>query len=327
MKKKRYAYCNECEDLVEFDIVEEEIIEQYKGEIVRFNFPKGRCKCCGNEVATDIDYNARRSNAKIDAYKKLKGIIGLDEISEILEKYDIGKEALADVAGFGKVTIKRYYEGFIPAKEYSDKLLDFLNYESSFMHSVEEQKDKLKPLAYHKVISRYQRLYEIENSKTEQIVNYIVTQLEEVTPLALEKLLAFSDGVNYALNGKRMLEEECQAWQHGPVYPSVYVKYKKFGYKPIDNGIHSCHGCMLSKVSEEELKAIDMVLDTFGLYSPKTLETISHKQTPWIEKREGYSEKEASHETMDEKAVKEYYIKRQLNSKERILKYIFECLE
>lgn len=84
---------------------------------------------------------------------------------------------------------------------------------------------------------------------------------------------------------------------------------------------------MLSKVSEEELKAIDMVLDTFGLYSPKTLETISHKQTPWIEKREGYSEKEASHETMDEKAVKEYYIKRQLNSKERILKYIFECLE
>lgn len=30
---------------------------------------------------------------------------------------------------------------------------------------------------------------------------------------------------------------------------------------------------------------------------------------------------------MDEKAVKEYYIKRQLNSKERILKYIFECLE
>lgn len=34
------------------------------------------------------------------------GLITLKEISEILEKYDIGKEILADIAGFGKVTIK-----------------------------------------------------------------------------------------------------------------------------------------------------------------------------------------------------------------------------
>ena len=68
-----------------------------------------------------------------------------------------------------------------------------------------------------------------------------MTQLEEVTPLALEKLLAFSDGVNYALNGTRMIEEDCQAWLHGPVYPSVYNQYKEFGYKPIDNGIYISH--------------------------------------------------------------------------------------
>lgn len=326
MKKIKYAYCNECEDLVEFDVIERKITEQYKGEMVEFKFDTGRCKCCGSEVATDIDYNTRRSNAKIKAYKQLKGIIDLDEISEILEKYDVGKEALADIAGFGKATIKRYYEGFIPAKQYSEKLLEFLNQESSFMNAVEVGKNKLKPVTYRKITVRYEHLCEIRDSKTEQIVNYIVTQLEEVTPLALEKLLAFSEGVNYALNGTHMIEEECQAWQHGPVYPVVYNKYKKFGYKPIDNGIHSRHGCMLSKVSKEELKAVDMVLNTFGLYSPKTLETISHKQTPWIEKRAGYSEKEAGHEVIDEEAIKTYYIENKLNSEERIMKYILECL-
>ena len=98
MKKMRYAYCNECEDLVEFDIIERKITEQYKEETVEFKFNTGRCKCCGSEVATDIDYNTRRSNAKIKAYKQLKGIIDLDEISEILEKYDVGKEALAEIA-------------------------------------------------------------------------------------------------------------------------------------------------------------------------------------------------------------------------------------
>lgn len=218
----------------------------------------------------DPEYNTRRSKAKIKAYKQLKGIIDLDEISEILAKYDVGKEALADIAGFGKATIKRYYEGYIPARKYSDRLLEFLNHELSFINSVEKNKDKLKPVAYHKVTVRCERLREIGNSKTEQITNYIVTQLEEVTPLALEKLLAFSDGVNYALNGTRMIEEDCQAWLHGPVYPSVYNQYKEFGYKPIDNGIYSSHGCMLSKVSEDELRAIDMVLDTFGLYSENT---------------------------------------------------------
>ena len=45
----------------------------------------------------------------------------------ILQKYDVKKEALADIAGFGKAKIKRYIEGYIPARQYSDTLHDFLN--------------------------------------------------------------------------------------------------------------------------------------------------------------------------------------------------------
>ena len=98
--------------------------------------------------------------------------------------------------------------------------------------------------------------------------NYIITNLGEVTPLALDKLLAFSNGINYALNGKQLIYDESQAWAHGPVYPYIYYKYKKYGYKPIDNGIYSSHGWMTSKLSKEEIETIDMVIRTFGLYSP-----------------------------------------------------------
>lgn len=72
MKMNKYAYCNECEDLVEFDVIERKITEQYKGEMVEFKFDTGRCKCCGSEVATDIGYNTRRLNAKIKAYEHMK---------------------------------------------------------------------------------------------------------------------------------------------------------------------------------------------------------------------------------------------------------------
>lgn len=61
------AYCNECEDLVEFDIVEENISEVFKGKEIEYIFNIGRCKCCGSEVATDIDYNCRKSDAKFKA--------------------------------------------------------------------------------------------------------------------------------------------------------------------------------------------------------------------------------------------------------------------
>lgn len=327
MNDERLAYCNECEDLVEFEIVDTEIVEEYKGEEIQFRFEKGCCKYCKCEVATDIDYNSRKSKAKIQAYKQKKGIISLDEISEILNKYDIGKEALADIAGFGKVTIKRYYEGAIPAKQFSDVLKRILVDEKFFMQSVEKNRHKLKNVTCKKIDLRYKRLMEIENSKIDQIVNYIVTHLDEVTPLALEKLLFFSNGVNYALNGKRLIPNESEAWMHGPVYPYIYAKYKAYGYKPIDNGIYSKHGCMLSKISHEEIEAIDMVIKTFGLYSPKTLEMISHSQTPWKEKREGYANDEKCQAVIEEKSIEKIYVENDLCSQDKILNYIWNCIK
>lgn len=327
MENLKLAYCNECEDLVEYDIYDEIFEEEFKGVKINYRFGIGKCKCCNCEVATDIDYNSRKSIAKIEAYKRQTGIIDLNGISEILEKYDIGKENLADIAGFGKVTIKRYYDGFIPSREYSDVLLRVLRDEEFFMKLVEDNKGKLKDIAYRKIISRYERLAEISSSKIDQIANYIITHIGEVTPLALEKLLSFSNGVNYALNGKQLIFEESQAWAHGPVYPQMYNKYKKYGYKPIDDGIYSTHGCMLSKLSEEEIKAIDLVINTFGLYSPKTLERISHSQEPWKEKRIGYKEDESGREVIEETSIKMFYIDHELNSEESIMKYIMACLK
>lgn len=326
MKRQEFAYCNKCEELVDYDICEEIIKEQYRGEELEFKFSIGRCNCCRSEVATDIEYNFRKSEAKIRAYKKKIGIIDIDEISEILRKYNIGKETLSDIAGFGKVTIKRYYEGVIPAKEYSDILIKLLNDEVLFMDFVQKNRDKLKIVAYKKILERYERLTEIRESKIDQIVNYIITHLGEVTPLALEKLLSFCNGINYAVNGKQLIFDESQAWAHGPVYPKVYNKYKKYGYKPIDDGIYSDHGCMVSKLSEEEIRVIDMVISTFGLYSPKTLEMISHAQKPWKEKRIGYKDNEAGQEVIDEKSIEEFYIEKDLSTEEKIMAYIWECI-
>ena len=86
------AYCNECEDLVRYDIEEEVITEKFKGQIIKYKFKVGKCKECGCEVATDIGYNSRKSKAKLEAYKTRQELITLKLITEILRKYDISKE-------------------------------------------------------------------------------------------------------------------------------------------------------------------------------------------------------------------------------------------
>ncbi len=48
--------------------------------------------------------------------------------------------------------------------------------------------------------------------------------LEEVTPLMLQKLLYFIQGVFCAVNERPMFYENCQAWMHGAEYIQKYMK-------------------------------------------------------------------------------------------------------
>lgn len=66
------AYCTSCEDLVDFSVQDEIIEENFRGKQIRYSFRIGRCKCCGNEVPTDLGYNARKADTKWRAYTELR---------------------------------------------------------------------------------------------------------------------------------------------------------------------------------------------------------------------------------------------------------------
>lgn len=67
------------------------------------------------------------------------------------------------------------------------------------------------------------------------VIAYLFESLGEITPLMLQKLLYFIQGVSYAVNKKPMFYENCQAWVHGPVYPEVYDMFRDFKYNPIED--------------------------------------------------------------------------------------------
>ena len=66
------AYCANCEDLVDFSVQDEIIEENFRGKQIRYPFQTGRCKCCRNEVPTDLVYNDRKANAKWKACTEVR---------------------------------------------------------------------------------------------------------------------------------------------------------------------------------------------------------------------------------------------------------------
>lgn len=75
------------------------------------------------------------------------------------------------------------------------------------------------------------------SSKIESIANYIINKSMEITPLALQKLLYFSQSFHKVFLDIFLFDDDCEAWVHGPVYNDIYFKYKDHGYNPIEDGV------------------------------------------------------------------------------------------
>ena len=52
---------------------------------------------------------------------------------------------------------------------------------------------------------------------------------ELITNLKLQKLLYYAQGCVMALTDEPLFDEDIQAWEHGPVVPEIYHKYKSYG--------------------------------------------------------------------------------------------------
>lgn len=101
----------------------------------------------------------------------------------------------------------------------------------------------------------------------------------DISNLKLQKLLYYCQAYSYALTGKPMFAEEIEAWDYGPVVPSIYQEYKKYKSRNIP----------LSDIEKFNLTGDDtasaiirLVKERKGQYSAIALKDMTHKETPWI---------------------------------------------
>lgn len=153
-------------------------------------------------------------------------------------------------------------------------------------------------------------IQKIENEKeyqntAERIALYIVNTRKEITNLLLQKLLYYIKGLGTAIEGVTIIPEPCEAWRYGPVFPTVYEKYKIFANGEIVTKLSKDYVDHL--LSDKEKHITDYVLDTFGIYNAWFLKDLTHSEEPWREARGGLDENDMSNNVIDDNVITDYF--------------------
>ena len=306
---ERRDFCIECRKETEYVLQKKKIVKNIRDKEYTFEITVAVCTECGEEMSIPglIDQNVQEVD---EQYRAMEGIVSIDDIKKIMDIYKIGKAPLSLALGFGEVTIPRYLEGQVPSKEYSDIIKAALSSPAYMKQKLTENREKLTDTAYRKVLAAVESIENLfsVSDKMLQVIAYIFEKLEEVTPLMLQKLLYFIQGIYSALYGSPIFEEDCRAWIHGPVYPEVYKLFRDFKYNPIDDARFALLKGREDILAEDEKHVIDLVVNTFGIYSGKVLEKITHNEDPWKDARKGYGDNIPSSELLPKKRIMEYYI-------------------
>lgn len=332
MKQKNSDFCTFCRTEREYEVRKEAEKETIKDKEYIFVFTKVYCKKCGEEMNPPglMDLNIKERD---EQYRATEGILAIEDIEKLMKIYNLGKAPLSLALGFGEVTITRYLEGQMPSKAYSDIMAKALTTPAYMEKLLQRNREKVGETAYKKAMKAVAELKNLFNvsEKLLMSISYIFEQLEEVTPLALQKLLYYVQGIYMSLYEKPLFEEDCMAWQHGPVYEKVYFLFKDFKYNPIEDNRFALLAGREKSLSDEERRVIKSVTDTFGQYSGKVLENLTHNESPWKEARKGYGVCEVSHVCIEKEEIKKYFKEAAkifgFTSNEGIQKYIYANLE
>jgi uncharacterized phage-associated protein len=139
----------------------------------------------------------------------------------------------------------------------------------------------------------------------------------QLTPMQLQKLVYFAYGWYLAITGERLIDERVEAWQWGPVVPSLYLEFKRFGSDPVTEPSADYYfkdGKMQFKFYElnsgdpgkddAARMLIKRVWDIYGKYSAAQLSDMTHEpNSPWSTT----PGKEIKGTDIDDEEIKRYF--------------------
>jgi uncharacterized phage-associated protein len=140
-----------------------------------------------------------------------------------------------------------------------------------------------------------------------------------LTPMQLLKLVYFAYGWYWAIANDRLLDERVEAWKYGPVVPSIYHEFKRFGNEAINDFATELiprrkedgkftfflEEPRVPECDELPKQLIRRVWDVYKGYSAIQLSRMTHEPgTPWAET----PDKDVKGTDIDDQKIRNYFV-------------------
>jgi uncharacterized phage-associated protein len=132
-----------------------------------------------------------------------------------------------------------------------------------------------------------------------------------ITNLKLQKLVYYAQSWYLAINKTELINEDFQAWIHGPVLPQLYNDYRMWGWKPIireDLNEEKFNSVKANLSPEVKTLLADVEYEYFGLTAYE-LEKLTHNEDPWLITRDGLPDDVPSEKVISKTLIRDYYSK------------------
>jgi len=131
--------------------------------------------------------------------------------------------------------------------------------------------------------------------------------------MQLQKLVYIAHGWSLAIVGEPLVRDEVQAWQWGPVIPSLYKALSKYGSGVVSDAIPTRDTPVPADSKDSAL--IERVWVSYGKMTGPQLSAITHTNgTPWNKIRKETGGK--PYETIPDHLIAEHY-RQLLNERNR----------
>ena len=245
-----------------------------------------------------------------DIYKKKMGLLTSEEIKDIRKKFGMNQREYALSIGVGEVTVHRFENGSIQT-EVIDIIMRLSSDPDNMFNFLIKNQNNLTKEEFTKFISKVYELQELKkhciakfnsneflnlkfqtldanevakvlinnyNNRVDDLsleydIKDMCANAEYITPLKLQKLLYYIQGLSLKIYDKPAFNNNIYAWSYGPVILDVYKNYK--GKNPINSIKEEI------KISDGLKKIIDVVIDSYGQIEAEKLIKLTHCEEPW----------------------------------------------
>lgn len=147
------------------------------------------------------------------------------------------------------------------------------------------------------------------------ITHFINQKGDTLSHKKLQKLLYYVEAWNLVYFESPLIDENFEAWIHGPVIPALYqeLKGQDFNSLAVINDQFDVAEKKIETIiknnnlSENQLELIYSVLNKYSGLSSLELELLSHNETPWLEARRGVAPHQPCNNIISKDIMKEFY--------------------